>query len=126
MRVNGTFKRKKRISKKSTTVNTELNQTSGESVLVRNYNKRRKFDPTFLPDDYEVVRVSNDGRCVTVEKLADGTHLKRHPDDLKRFTKVVDENEGVTPHYSEIKVPCCQTSQEHQCREGPPSSWRHL
>ena len=39
-----------------------------------------------------------------MEKLADGTQLKRHPDDLKRFTKVVDENEGVTPHYSEKDV----------------------
>ena len=83
---------------------TESNFSTGESVLVRNYNKWRKFDPTFLPDDYQVVRVSNDGRCVTVEKLADGTQLKRHPDDLKRFTKVVDENEGVTPHYSEKDV----------------------
>ena len=76
----------------------------GEHVLIRNYQKQRKFDPTFLPDDYQVVQVSNDGRCITVERLADGVQFKRHPDDLKRFPKILDETDGVTPHDSEQEI----------------------
>lgn len=67
----------------------------GEHVLIRNYRKKRKFDPIFLPDDFKVVEIANDGRCVTVERVSDGTQLKRHPDDLKKFIR--PHNEQVTP-----------------------------
>ena len=60
--------------------------TVGEHVLVRNYHRQRKFDPIFLPEDFVVVEISQDERCLTVERVSDGSQLKRHPDDLKKFT----------------------------------------
>ena len=57
----------------------------GDRVLVRNYQKTRKFDPTFLPDEYVIVEVSEEGHSLTLERLCDGPSLKRHPDDVKKF-----------------------------------------
>ena len=69
----------------------------GEHVLIRNYQKQRKFDPLFLPDDFVVVEIGNHGRCLTVERLSDGMQLKRHPDDLKKFTGAHEE--CISPQY---------------------------
>ena len=57
----------------------------GDRVLIRNYHKVRKFDPTFLPEQFVVIDIANKGQCITVEGMNDGLTLKRHPDDLKPF-----------------------------------------
>jgi hypothetical protein len=57
----------------------------GDRVLVRNYQKKRKFDPTFLPDEYIIVEVVEEGHSLTLERLRDGASLKRHPDDVKKY-----------------------------------------
>jgi hypothetical protein len=57
----------------------------GDRVLVRNYQKTRKFDPTFLPSKFVITEVSENGQCLTLEQMDDGTCLKRHPDDVKKF-----------------------------------------
>ena len=57
----------------------------GDRVLVRNYNKTRKFDPTFLPHEFIIIDISENGQCLTVEGMNDGVTLKRHPDDIKKF-----------------------------------------
>ena len=75
----------------------------GDHVLIRNYHKQRKFDPVFLPDDYVIVEIRDNGRCLTVEKVSDGARLKRHPDDVKKFegTPVI----ASTPQYgSELDI----------------------
>ena len=67
---------------------TDSNFTVGEHVLIRNYRKQRKFDPIFLPDDYVIIDIADNGRCLTVERASDGSQLKRHPDDVKKRTGV--------------------------------------
>jgi len=39
----------------------------------------------FLPDDYVIVEIADNGRCLTVEKVSDSARLIRHPDDVKKF-----------------------------------------
>ena len=57
----------------------------GDKVLVRNYRRRSKFQPLFNPEQYIVIGISDYGRKLEIERLADGQTLIRHPDDLKRF-----------------------------------------
>ena len=57
----------------------------GDQVLVRNYQKTSKFDPTFLPDPYVVLEISENGQCLTIESVINGGTLRRHPDDVKKF-----------------------------------------
>ena len=57
----------------------------GDHVLVRNYRRRSKFQPLFNPEQYIVSGISDYGRKLEIERLADGQTLLRHPDDLKRF-----------------------------------------
>ena len=61
------------------------NISLGDQVLVRNYNKTRKFQPLFCPEQYVVTDIADYGRKLQIERLSDGQTLVRHPDDLKQF-----------------------------------------
>ena len=80
----------------------DSNFSLGDHVLIHNYQKQRKFDPLFLPDDFVVVELANNGQCITVKRLCGGTQLKRHPDDLKMFN--VPREESTQPQRSEREV----------------------
>ena len=57
----------------------------GDIVLMRNFNKRSKYDPYFQYDPLTVTQIDNSGRCITVMRLSDGRMYKRHPDDIKLY-----------------------------------------
>ena len=61
----------------------QSNIVAGSHIFVRNYQRRRKFDPTFLPEPYIVVTVMDGGRKLELMSLATGRALFRHPDDVK-------------------------------------------
>ena len=54
-------------------------------VLIRNYRQASKFDPIFMPEQYKIVHVSDQGQCFTLERIKDFVRLKRHPDDVKKY-----------------------------------------
>ena len=66
----------------------------GDLVLVRNYQRIRKFDPYFLPEPFIIKDVNR--FKVTVERRSNGLILTRHPDDLKLYkgNERFDENES--------------------------------
>ena len=76
----------------------------GDRVLIRNYRKVRKFDPTFLPEHFVIVEISDNGQCLTVEGMNDGLTLKRHPDDVKLFDGLIPQplNEESQPSEREV------------------------
>ena len=55
----------------------------GDSVLIRNYNKKAKFDPLFSPVPYKIITITDDGVKVSILRDTDNARLVRHPDDLK-------------------------------------------
>ena len=59
----------------------------GDSVIIRNYKKQRKFDPIFLPETFIVVDVKDYGRRLELERERDGKMFSRHPDDVKKINK---------------------------------------
>ena len=69
----------------------------GEQVLVRNFYKQSKFEPSFLPERYTVMDVLANGKIILVHSTRTGTSLRRHPNDLKRF-------EGYIPDASATKT----------------------
>lgn len=59
------------------------NISVGDTVFIRNLDKKKKFDPIFSPDTYNVIEISDDNTVVTVVRESDQKILKRHPDDIK-------------------------------------------
>ena len=55
----------------------------GDYILVRNFQKSSKFQPTFLPEPFVVTSIKDHGRKLEVERLSDGRNFYRHPDDVK-------------------------------------------
>ena len=52
-------------------------------MLVRNYQKKSKYDPLFYTESFTVIRVNEIGNKVLAERY--GMKLERHPDDLKPY-----------------------------------------
>ena len=57
----------------------------GDIVMIRNFNKRSKFDPLFIPEAFKVLEVSKDKRLLIIVRDRDGKTFRRHPDDVKPF-----------------------------------------
>ena len=57
----------------------------GDIVMIRNFNKRSKFDPVFIPEAFKVLEVSKDKRLLIIVRDRDGKTFRRHPDDVKPF-----------------------------------------
>jgi hypothetical protein len=55
----------------------------GDNVLIRNYNKSRKFDTLFLQEAFKIIDMNREGNIVTVQQEGSGLTMCRHPDDLK-------------------------------------------
>ena len=55
----------------------------GDIVILRNLNKKKKFDPHFTLEKYKVLEKSKDNTVIKVIRESDGMILRRHPDDIK-------------------------------------------
>lgn len=69
------------FSKYSTASSLEID----DKVLLRNFKNKSKFDPIFLPEDYKVINISDEGRYFLIERQSDKKQFKHHPDDVKKF-----------------------------------------
>ena len=65
--------------------------TIGDNVLIRNYNKSRKFDTLFLQEAFKIIDMNKEGNTVTVQQEGSGLTLCRHPDDLKPLKSQLDD-----------------------------------
>ena len=63
----------------------------GDQVLVRNYNKKSKFEPIFLPERFVVADIMANGRIILVQSTRTDRFLRRHPNDLKHFEGNIPE-----------------------------------
>ena len=59
-------------------------------MLVKDYNRKSKFDPIFLPDPFDVVNVEDISKKAILEGLQSGKTIVRHLDDLKEFHGTLD------------------------------------
>ena len=64
----------------------------GDIVYVRNFEKRRKFEPIFLEVPFVITDINEQGNKMQVKQIFNETTYWRHPDDLK-------------PHYGDIQLP---------------------
>ena len=64
----------------------------GDAVIIRNYRKQRKFEPTFLPEKFTVISISDFGRCLHLKRYNDGALFYRHPDDVKQVSSDYNQN----------------------------------
>ena len=55
----------------------------GETVILRDFNRKSKFDPIFPQVFHEIIDISRNNSVVTVRRKKDGRVLRRHPDDIK-------------------------------------------
>ena len=81
--------------------------TVGDTVLIRNYNKSRKFDSLFLQKAFKIIDINQEENKITVQEEGSGLTLTRHPDDIKlvkfRPDNTEDKQECVQP--SDVQWP---------------------
>ena len=63
----------------------------GDQVLVRNFQKKSKFEPIFLPERFVVIDVMANGKIILVQSTRNDKFLRRHPNDLKLFKGEIPE-----------------------------------
>ena len=63
----------------------------GEQVLIRNFSKCSKYEPTFLPERFVVMDILANGKIVLVCSARTGKYYRRHPNDLKRFEGTIPD-----------------------------------
>ena len=78
-------KEKKQEDVNSSKYRKQSNMKVGDLVYVQNYKKTSKFDPTYLPEPYEVTGVDKIAKRLTLKKQGDEDVLIRHPDHVKPF-----------------------------------------
>merc|ERR1712048_495823 len=66
----------------------------GDLVLVRN-QRTSKFQPIFRPEPYIVLESDLKAKRIVLESTVSPQRLVRHPDDLKKYKKVLEEKENV-------------------------------
>ena len=80
------------------------NFKAGDQVLVRNYNKRSKFEPYFLPERFLVADTMAQGKIILIQSTRTGRHLKRHPNDLKLYEGKFGNDADAPSEPSEIEL----------------------
>lgn len=55
----------------------------GDIVILRNLDKKKKFDPHFTLEKYNVIEKSKNNTVIKVMRESDGMIFSRHPDDIK-------------------------------------------
>lgn len=77
----------------------------GDTVMLRNFNKKRKFDPNFSKDTFKVIAKSKENTVITVAREIDGMIFKRHPNDIKIVHNPSDDKaERIMTEFEEIQM----------------------
>ena len=70
-------------------------------MLVKNFRKTKKFDPTFIPDPYKIVEMDDKAKKLVL-KSEDGSRIIRHPDKVKPHLEMDKLNESDTERDVEL------------------------
>ena len=81
--------------------------TVGDTVLIRNYNKSRKFDSLFLQKAFKIIDINQEENKITVQQEGSGLTLTRHPDDIKlvKFRPDNTEDKQECVQHSDVQWP---------------------
>ena len=86
----------------------------GDFVILKNFNRKSKFDPIFLPDQYMVTDATDHGRKLVVKRTSDNQLLIRHPDDVKPFQLSTASTNIESNHsYPDLWKPLMEESSEY-------------
>ena len=70
-----------------------MNYEIGDQVLLRNYKKKSKLDPDYLPKRFVIMEVLAKGYILLVKSLNTHKCLTRHPNDVNIFEgDIADDN----------------------------------
>ena len=64
----------------------------GDQILARNFAKKSKYEPTFLPERHLVMDLMGNGKVILIQSCRTGKFLKRHPNDIKKFEGVIPDD----------------------------------
>ena len=67
----------------------ESNVYPGDLVLVRDWTRRSKFDPIFLPTPFIVIELNQEMKNVLLQDLNSSKTLLRHLDDVKKYSQEI-------------------------------------
>ena len=72
-----------------------MNYKIGDQVLLRNYKKKSKFDPDYLPEKFVTMEVLAKGFILLVKSLNTDKCLMSHPNDTKIFEGDIRDHNAV-------------------------------
>ena len=72
-----------------------MNFKIGDQVLLRNYKKKSKFDPYYLPEKFVIMEVLGKGYILLVKGLNTDKCFIRHPYDAKTFEGDIADHNAV-------------------------------
>ena len=72
-----------------------MNYKIGDQVLLRNYKKKSKFDPDYLPEKFVIMEVLAKGFILLVKSLNTDKCLMSHPNDAKIFEGDITDHNAV-------------------------------
>ena len=84
----------------------------GDTVISRNFQKNRKFDPIFLSTRYQITLIEQKANRIKIRNLEDGAILWRHPDDLKIVSQETKADTCPVPDMDYVQVEAYDYSQE--------------
>ena len=87
--------------RKSTYNSTNMNYKTGDQVFLRNYKKKLRFDPYYLPEKFVTMEVLAKGHFLLVKSLNTDKYLMRHPNDAKIFKGDIPDRNAI-PDNSDI------------------------
>ena len=73
----------------------DMNYKIGDQVLLRNYKKKSKFDPDYLPEKFVIMEVLAKGFILLVKSLNTDKCLMSHPNDAKIFEGDITDHNAV-------------------------------
>ena len=92
---NRDIKKERKATYNSSRHTEDVNYKIGDQVLLRNYKKKSKFDPFYLPEKFVIMEVLAKGYILLLKSLNTDKCLMRHPNDVKRFEGDIADHNAV-------------------------------
>ena len=79
------IKKERKSTCNSSRCTVDMNYKIGDQALLRNYKKKSKFDPDYLPEKFVIMEVLAKGFILLVKSLNTDKCLMSHPNDAKNL-----------------------------------------
>ena len=93
----------------------ESNIGPGDIILVRDWTRKSKFDPIFLPSPFTVLELNKEMKNVLIKEINSSRTLTRHLDDVKKINHFIDATQETQA--DSVKIEPAEMNAEELARQ---------